>query len=285
MYFGGRGVAPDPIEAASWWKKSIAHGDDPRPAFSLGQLYWLNDAVPRDTELALKYWRLAKKLGSEDAVVALAVAEANAPEEVDREALGPLAAWGQETARGTIRFCTLAKAGIKTLVKEVPFVHQAHNFCGVASSTMLLRHQGVKVSQYDVARVRRPNRWGEGSHWTELASVSGKFGHRWKIRSFPNTDKGFTEAKAALVAELTAGRPVIIDILEKEAGHSAHSILICAYDPKSGDFVARNPALPFPGYQVFPEERLKVIWRSRGFIPANFFLLRPMMFIDAAGAG
>ena len=284
MYFGGRGVDPDPAQAAAWWEKSVARGRDPRPAFSLGQLYWLGDALPQNAELARKYWNQAKELGSDDAVVALAVLQGKAAEPVDVEALKALAAKGHITAQGILKFWELGKAETATLVKDVPFVHQEHNFCGVASSTMLLRHQGVKVSQFDVARTRTANKWGEGSHWDELVSVAGKLGRKWRIDSFANTEEGFATAKAELIGELGSGRPVIIDILERAwFSDSAHSIVICGYDPETTEFLARNPALPFPGFQVFTEERLKAIWRSRGFIPNNFKLLRPMMLADSGG--
>ncbi len=149
---------------------------------------------------------------------------------------------------------------------------------------MLLRHQGVKVSQFDVARAREVNRWGHGSRWDEMVTVAGKLGRKWKIMSFANTEEGFAAAKTATTKELRCGRPLVIDILEEKDSPSAHSLLICGHDPKTGEFLARNPALPFPGFQVFPEQRLKLIWRSRGFIPNNAELLRPMMLSDTAGA-
>jgi hypothetical protein len=280
MYFDGRGVDPDPVQAAAWWQKSIARGKDPRPAFSLGQLHWLGDGLPQNAELARKYWLQAKKLGSDDASVALAVLHVPAGGPLDVQALNALAARGHITAQGTLRFWKFAASPTATLVKDVPFVHQAHNFCGVASSTMLLRHQGLKVSQYDVARTRTMNQWGEGSYWDELVLVAGKLGRKWRIDSFANTEEGFVTARAALIKELRAGRPVVIDILENQSADSAHSIVVCGYDPQTAEFLVRNPALPFPGFQAFTEERLKVIWQSRGFIPKNSKLLRPMMLAD-----
>jgi len=277
MYFDGRGVEPDPVQAAAWWEKSSARGKDPRPAISLAQLYWLGDALPRDAERARKYWQRAKQLGSDDSIVALAVLDAKAGGSAAVSALKALATKGHVTAQGTLKYLQLRDAATAVLVKDVPFVHQAYNFCGVASSTMLLRYQGVKVSQFDVARTRTVNKWGEGSYWDELVSVAGKLGRKWRIDSFANTEQGFTTAKSALIRELRAGRPVIIDILESLSSDSAHSIVVCGYDPPSAEFLVRNPALPFPGFQVFPEKRLKVIWRSRGFIPKNDKLLRPMM--------
>jgi hypothetical protein len=285
MYFGGRGVDPDLAQAAAWWERSLAHGKDPRPAFSLGQLHWLGDGLPQNAGLARRYWQQAKQRGSDDAVVALAVLQAKAAGPVDVEALNALAAKGHLTAQGTFKFLKLREAETATLVKDVPFVHQAHNFCGVASSTMLLRHQGVKVSQFDVARTRTVNQWGEGSHWDELVSVAGKLGRKWRIDSFANTEQGFTTARAALLRELQAGRPVIIDILESFFSASAHSIVVCGYDPQAAEFLVCNPALPFPGFQVFPQDRLKVVWRSRGFIPKNLKLLRPMMLADSGTDG
>jgi hypothetical protein len=283
MYFDGRAVEPDPTQAAAWWEKSLARGKDPRPAFSLGQLYWLGDAVPRDAGRARKYWQQAQELGSDDAVVALAVLKARAGAAPEVGALNALAAKGHVTAQGTLKFLKLAEAGTAPLVKDVPFVHQAYNFCGVASSTMLLRQQGVKVSQFDVARARAAHQWGQGSHWDELVAVAAKLGRKWRIDSFANDEPGFATAKAALLGELRAGRPVIIDILEGATSASAHSIVVCGYDPQMAECLVCNPALPFPGFQVFTEDRLKVIWRSRGFLPKNPKLLRPMMLAESGG--
>lgn len=283
MYFDGRGVDPDLAQAAAWWEKSLTSGKDPRPAFSLGQLHWLGDGVPPDADRARRYWQQAQQLGSDDAVVALAVLRARAGTLPDVGALNVLAAKGHLTAQGALKFFKLAEAETAPLVKDVPFVHQAYNFCGVASSTMLLRHQGVNISQFDVARTRTMNQWGEGSHWDELVAVAGKLGRKWRIDSFANTESGFTTARAALLRELRAGRPVIIDIMENESSTSAHSVVVCGYDPQSSECLVCNPALPFPGFQVFTEERLKVLWRSRGFIPKNLELLRPMMLAKSAG--
>jgi len=282
MYFGGRGVDPDSAQAAAWWEKSIGFGKDARPAFSLGQLHWLGSGVPRNVNLARKYWNEAKNRGSDNAAVALAMCEPGVPTTADLDVVRALAAEGHVTAEGTLKFLELQKSGARTLVRDTSFVHQAHNFCALASSTMLLRHQGVTVSQFDVARTRSVNRWGHGSRWDEMVSVAGKLGRKWKIRSFDMTPKGFTAAKATAFDELNSGRALVIDILEGEDSLSAHSILLCGYDPKTSDFLVRNSALPFPGYQVFSEERMKEIWRSRGFLPHNKGLRRPMMLAAEA---
>lgn len=287
MYFYGRDIDCDPALARSWWQKSTDLGHDPRPAFSLAQLLYLGDGVAADTELARKYWTLAKEWAAEypnlrfiadDATVALAVLNANRQARpVAGDDLRALAKRGHAMAQATLKYFALADSGVKTLVRDLPFIHQAHNFCGLASSTMLLRHEGIPASQFDVAVKRSHHQWGEGTDWQELVKVAGKFGQKWKILTYPNTSSGFAAGKDAILGQLNSGSPVMIDILEEVWGTSAHSILICGHDPQTGEFLARNPALPFPGFQVFTEDRLKTIWRSRGFIPRNFILQRPMI--------
>ncbi|MBI3410978.1 MAG: SEL1-like repeat protein [Planctomycetes bacterium] len=284
MYFDGRGVQPDLVEAARWWEKSAKLGKDPRPLFSLGQLYLLEEGDPTyfadNTDLAREYWERARKLGSDDAVVALAALDLAEDKLGTRaeKAVKALADKGHTTAAGLVCFMDMEKAAPKTLIKDISFVFQAHNFCGVASSTMLLRHQGLNVSQYDVARKRFKHQWGQGSRWTELTWVAGKFEKDWKITSFPDTDEGFASGKKQVISLLEKGSPVIIDILEHDPKGSAHSILVCGHDPKSGQLLVRNPALPYPGFQAFSEQRWKETWRSIGFIPSNNRLLRPMMY-------
>jgi hypothetical protein len=291
MYFYGRDVDCDPALASTWWRKSTELGGDPRPAFSLAQLLYLGDGVDRNPELAAKFWKRAEELGgsnpswkwvSDDAAVALAVVEASGQAQpAPSDSLKALANGGHVTAQGTLKFFELASSDAKTLVKDVPFIHQAHNFCALASSTILLRLDGVQVSQFDVAQKRNHNRWGEGSHWKEMVAVAGRLGKSWRIVAFPNTASGYLKAKSLVLEELKSGRPAIIDILEDKSSRSAHSIVICGFDPKTSEFLARNPALAFPGYQVFSEERMKTIWRSRGFIPGNNTLKRPMIVVDS----
>jgi len=312
LYFNGRGVDVDLVKAAAWWKMSIELGTDPRPAFSLGQLYWSGDGIPKRRDLALKYWNSAKALGSKDAIVALAVHRGgDSIEEWDVEALssmvvdGPISQGDYRmvkkigingdtdvkvilhdgtilpvsvvTAEGAMLFRDLMKSDSGLLVRDVPFVHQADNFCALATSAMLLRHQGVKISQFDVARTRSVHRWGHGSRWEEMVSVAGKLGRKWKLESFVYTDEGYEAAKATLLEELRAGRPAIIDYLRREHFRSAHSVVVCGYEGETGRYLVLNSNLPFPGFQVFSETKLRAIWRSRGFIPNNSELLRPIM--------
>lgn len=110
-----------------------------------------------------------------------------------------------------------------------------------------------------------------------MVSVVGKFGQNWKIESFPNTQDGFAAAKAAAIKELRSERLVIIDILYDDTSSSAHSVVVCGHTTETGEFLVRDPALPFLGFQVFSEEQLRLIWRSRGFAPINSTMLRPMM--------
>jgi hypothetical protein len=73
---------------------------------------------------------------------------------------------------------------------------------------------------------------------------------------------------------------VVLHVVVGAAGYE-----VCGYDPRSAEFLVRNPALPFPGFQAYTEEHLKVIWRSRGLIPKNVRLLRPMMLADSGRGG
>jgi TPR repeat protein len=292
MYFDGRDIACDPTEARRWWQRATELGRDPRPAFSLAQLLTLGDGVKVDVELASKYWNLAGKLASEnpdyralsdDVTVALAALDPSRPlDPVVKDKLQGLASRGHVTAQGTLKFFALAESETKTFVKDVPFVHQAHNFCGLASSTMILRSKHVATSQFDLARKRSHHQWGQGTDWQELVSVAAQLGQKWTIVAFLYTPTGFGRAKAALLAQLKSRSPVMIDILENESSLSAHSIVILGYDSKAGEFLARNPALPYPGFQVFSEDRLKIIWRSRGFIPKNKILQRPLIIAPGA---
>lgn len=292
LYFNGRGVEVDLEKAAAWWKMSVEIGTDPRPAFSLGQLYWLGDGVPPRADLALEYWNIAKELGSKDAMVALAVPKGgDGNDGWDVETLrtltderisseggyrlvklisnivedmnvmlddGTTLPVSVVTAEGAMLFRDLMGSDSGLLVRDVPFVHQAHNFCVLASSSMLLRHQGIQVSQFDVADARSsPVTWHD-----EMVSVADTFGRQWQRESFAYTDEGYEVAKATLLEELRSGRAVVIDYLRTKTLKSAHTVVVCGYDRETGRYLVLNPNLPFPGLQVLSEKFLKATWRS-----------------------
>jgi TPR repeat protein len=281
MYFLARAVDADPTAAAAWWQKASGLGSC-RAAFSLGQLYWLGNGIARDQPLGRKYWRRAAELGSADAEVALAAANVleDKSTETDLKTLSKHARAGHIQAVGTLKYLELDRKK-KPLVARIPFVHQAHNFCGVASSTMLLQHSGGKLSQFDFAKRREDHRWSKGSHWDELAAVAAELSQRWTIRSFPKTAAGFEDAIHELAALIAAGRPVIIDIRENPKNPGAHSILASGYDPHTRELLVVNPALRFPGFQVFSEVRLKDVWKSRGYLPNIKVERRPIMYAES----
>ena len=69
----GMGVTRDMPRAVSLWKRALAHPEclsnaAGLAAHNLGAAYWTgNDGVPRDRELAARYWRQAAALGYESA--------------------------------------------------------------------------------------------------------------------------------------------------------------------------------------------------------------------------
>ena len=73
-YSRGIGVAQDVPRGVLLMERALSHPQCPRgiardTSQSLGSIYWNGDAgVPRDRELAVRYWRQAASLGSETAV-------------------------------------------------------------------------------------------------------------------------------------------------------------------------------------------------------------------------
>src|SRR5262245_30110347 len=164
FYFSGVAGPPDLALAAQWWEKGAERGDG-ASAFALGQLNYLGDGVPQNLELARNFWSRSRELGFDDATVALAMLQTadTSAQPVDVEPLKALAAKGHPIAAGTLKYLELAKAESRTLIKDSPFIRQAANLCGVACTTMLLRQQGVKKSQFDVAQSRTWPEWGKGT--------------------------------------------------------------------------------------------------------------------------
>jgi hypothetical protein len=278
MYYLARGVEPNIEMAMEWYRKGAELGS-PRAAFSLGQIHWLGDGFKRSPIRAMASWQSAKRLGSVDADVALiaVTAPTGSATEEELSRLNSHAEKGHVTAVGLLKYLEL-KREEKPLVQKTRFVHQAYNFCGVASSTMLSQHYGGKLSQFEFAKQRANHKWAHGSHWDELADVAKKLEQDWTIRAFPVTDSGYEEAISATAEILRRGEPVIVDIREDEANPGAHSILAVGYDPDSGELLVLNPAISFPGYQVFSEERLKQVWKSSGYLPSLRKEARAIMY-------
>ncbi len=284
MYFNGVDIDQDYAQAAKWWEKGAKRGSY-RAAASLAQLLFTGDGVPVDKQKAIEHWAMAAQNAPKDdksLAVALAFAriEAGKPD-VAKEArnrLKTLAERGNRPATDALKYLA-ARENREALLVEIPFVHQAYNHCGVASGTMALRHQGCDVSQFDVKRLCPRSKRGHGVFWSKLLIAAEKCKHRWRIEEYAVTDEGFEKGKTLLLEELSAGRPVIIDWLTDPDNTSAHSVVLCGYDKGTKEFLFRNPALTFPGIHVLSEARFKEIWRSRGYIPNNDVVRRPLIRI------
>ncbi|MDD2598149.1 MAG: C39 family peptidase [Kiritimatiellae bacterium] len=280
IFYDGRAAEPSVTQAIHWWQLAADRGA-PRAAFSLATILYCGIEVERDQERALKLWRQAAQNGATSSAVALIYAQANEElSKIDLPALEQLVKKGCSAAKNLQRAVELRQANQLTAYIPTAFEQQAHNFCAIASTTMLLKASGLKISHFDLARSRENHQWTHGSRWTEMAECALKHGRPLSIHSHPYTDEGFVKGVSEITAELDAGRPVVIDVLATAQSPSAHSILLTGYSKESAEYVFRNSALPFPGVEVMTAAKFKELWRSKGFIPDNNELLRPYMKLN-----
>ncbi len=277
--YDGRAAEPSIPAAVKWWQLAADRGA-PRAAHSLATILYCGTEVKPDPERALELWQRAAQNGHTPSAVALLYARAGGDlTKIDLPALKLLTQKGCAPAADLLRAVELQLAGQLDVYLPTSFEQQAHNFCAIAATTMLLRSAGVKISHFDLARSRSGHQWTHGSRWTEMAECAAKYGVVLSIHSHPYTDEGFTAGVGELLAELDQGRPVVVDVLSAADAPSAHSILLIGCSKAAGEFVFRNSALPFPGIEVLSSARYKELWRSKGFIPDNHQLLRPCLKI------
>jgi hypothetical protein len=75
MYYHGRGVKQDDMEAAEWFRLA-ADQDEPRAQFNLGVMHAEGQGVPQDYVQAIKWYRLAAEQGEARAMFNLGVSYA-----------------------------------------------------------------------------------------------------------------------------------------------------------------------------------------------------------------
>lgn len=279
MYFGGRGIEPSVPDAAKWWRLGAERGA-PRAARSLADLLYAGYGIAQDQAQAVALWEQAAAKGNAGAEAALLyhksiAGEGDASDHLQR--LDALAKQGSNDADSVARFLKLRQSGKLDHYVELPYEPQAHNFCAVASSSLLARFGGLDTTQFDLARAAPRPIWGKGAGWDTMAAIAAQKGQSWKVESVPYTDGGFDEGIRALLAELAAGRPVLVDILPDKNGRSAHTIVLVGHSAEAGEFAFRDQAWNFPGIHMINEAEFKEIWRSRGFIRTNRDLRRPLM--------
>ena len=208
--------------------------------------------------------------------MAFALALGDDPKLADKaqKQLQTLATAGDRSASHAMKYLS-AREKTDVLLLDIPFVRQAKNYCAVASATMVLRHQGINVSQFEVQKLCG-SKVGHGVYWPRIVAAAGRCKRKWKIEDYAVTDDGFAKAKAFALAELSANRPIIIDWYDPP---NAHTVVLCGYDKKAREFYFRDAGLSFPGIHVRPEDQLKKMWATRGYIPNNRIIRRAMIRI------
>lgn len=277
MYYDGRAGEPSTPEAAKWWQLATERGAL-RATFSLATVLYTGTGIQRDQTKAYALWREASKNGDKPSGVALIYVQAQGDlNKIDPAQLKPLADNGCQSAKFLLRAVELQNAKHLDAYIDLPFEPQAYNFCAIASTTMLLKSTGLKLTHFDLAQKRPNHQWNHGARWPVMVKAAAKYNCKLSIHSFPYTNEGFEKGVAELIDELNHNRPAVVDLLDTTLFPNAHSILLIGYSQDTGEFIFRDSAMPFPGIRVLTTPRFKELWRSKGFIPKNETLLRPYM--------
>ena len=86
-------------------------------------------------------------------------------------------------------------------------------------------------------------------------------GYHWREETFADTPEGLAEGMKRVEAELSAGRPVMVDVT-LQAGHT---FVVAGFDPVQRRLIIVDPAAPAPGRHVVSYEEFGRIWNERAY--------------------
>ncbi|MGI8782209.1 MAG: C39 family peptidase [Acidobacteriota bacterium] len=115
---------------------------------------------------------------------------------------------------------------------DVPFVHQAPNYCGPAALTMVMKHWKWSGSQHDIARhhLPFPKHGLTGEELKRLAEVEG-----FRAVVF----RGDSSRLRNLIRQ---GRPIIVAIDASQFSAIRHFVVIVGWDEEEDAWLVHDPA-------------------------------------------
>lgn len=294
IYDEGLGVEIDKKRSAQYWEKSARLGNRHAP-LSIGLREWhrsadpdmnivgrnVTSAVDRDHPIAgrwVGYLATSERERSRDRA-------SNTDATRDR-----LRAYDRQYPTGDPERTSLETWHVMRHRKQTPgrFVFydlphrtQGLNMCAPTAAAIAMSSDTERVDPYDIKAKCEGSPRGTGTDWALLVDAIRAHGRKAEIATFPRTDAGFAEAAAALRAELDAGRPALVDVIEpSRESDSAHTVVAVGYDKDAGRWILHDPAAGPPGLWVLSDERFKTVWHSRWWTKTSTGFARPMIRIS-----
>ncbi|MEZ5302770.1 MAG: hypothetical protein R3F11_19345 [Verrucomicrobiales bacterium] len=237
-------------DAAKWWR-SARNAVPPRAARSLADLLTPTMGSPKIRRRRSRCGRKAAARGNAGAEAALLSTTNRSPGKATpaTTSCGSMRSPNREQRVDSVaRFLKLRQSGKLDHYVELPYEPQAHNFCAVASSSLLARFGGLDTTQFDLARAASPPDLGQRSRLGHDTSRSpAQKGQSWKVESFPTPTAATMKASARLTEMPPGAWSSSISCPTKYC--SAHTIVLVGHSAEAGEFVFRDQAWNFPGIQ------------------------------------
>ncbi len=149
---------------------------------------------------------------------------------------------------------------------DVPHIRQGENLCVPTSAAMVLQYFG------DPADPRKLKAMAEGhkpvsqrnrdfTYFRDLDVALRQMGYKWKIRSFPKTNSGFSSGMRQIKRHLSSGRPVLIDVHQD----NGHTFVLMGFDESRQIVYVRDPNLPRSSSRVLSYSQLRESWHDHQF--------------------
>lgn len=152
---------------------------------------------------------------------------------------------------------------------DIPHKSQgADPLCVPTSSAMILAYYGENYDKWSLKKlaegykpVEQRNR--DFTYWVDMQHAIRSVGRKWNIKSYPNTNKGFSRGLKDIRQSLRNGKPVMIDVL-LDAGHT---FVIAGFNDTEQVVYIRDPLLNRSQMRVLSYVRLREDWHNHRFGP------------------
>lgn len=145
---------------------------------------------------------------------------------------------------------------------KVPHIAQGKNMCAPTSVSMVMKFYGQDVAQERIKALansvtKRPD--FVGTYYIDIVNGLKTVGVEWRTQDYKADAVGYETAMKELIANLDAGRPVIIDTFHKPDGHT---VVVNGYDSNRKVMFLVDPLIPAPGLREIPLDEFPNLWRS-----------------------